>query len=257
MTMRFTALGTGTIGLSAARSCAGYLVEAEGVQLLMDCGSGITRRLAERGDAWQTISHVALTHFHIDHHGDLPTLIFAWKHGGLPSRTAPVEIIGPVGTTALVDRLAAAYGDWLSAPGFPLTVREITAADAFELPGGITLTCLPVPHTPESVAYSVVRNGRRVVFTGDTGPSAELAAWARGCDLLVAECSLPAGMSIPAHLTPEQCGELAAGAQPRHLALTHFYPPVEQVDIRAVVAERFAGPVTLAHDGWYFEFGAT
>ena len=97
------------------------------------------------------------------------------------------------------------------------------------------------------------RGGRRIVYTGDTGPSAALAAWAHGCDLLVCECSLPAGMAIPEHLTPEQCGELAAVAAPRHLALTHFYPPVEQVDIRTLVGERYAGPVTLAADGWYFE----
>jgi ribonuclease BN (tRNA processing enzyme) len=257
MSMRFTALGTGTVALSATRSCAGYLAEADGLRLLIDCGSGITRRLAERGTDWQTISHVALTHFHIDHHGDLPTLIFAWKYGMLPARSEPLEIIGPLGTTALIDRLAAAYGDWLKTPGFPVTVREITPADELTLPSGVRLRCTPVPHTPESVAYSLVRDGRRVVFTGDTGPSADLAAWARGCDLLVAECSLPAAMSIPEHLTPEQCGELAAGAQPKHLALTHFYPPVEHVDILALVARSFTGPVTLAHDGWYFDIGAT
>src|SRR6185312_6195548 len=111
--VRFTALGTGTISLSAARSCAGYLLEAPELRLLIDCGSGITRRLAERGPDWQTITHVAITHFHIDHHGDLPSLIFAWKYGFLPSRTAPVEIIGPVGIAALFERLAAAYGPWV------------------------------------------------------------------------------------------------------------------------------------------------
>jgi ribonuclease BN (tRNA processing enzyme) len=165
----------------------------------------------------------------------------------------PVEIIGPVGTAALLERLAAAYGDWLRAPGFPMTIREITPNDVLELPGGLRLRCQPVPHTPESVAYSMERGRRRIVFTGDTGPSPELAAWAHGCDLLVAECSLPTGMQIPEHLTPEQCGDLAAAAAPGHLALTHFYPPVEQVDIRALVGARYAGPVTLSHDGWYFD----
>lgn len=253
MTMRFTALGTGTVSLSPNRSCAGYLLESPSLRLLLDCGSGIARRLAELGVEWQTITHVALTHFHIDHHGDLPTLIFAWKYGFLPPRSEPLEIIGPVGTADLLARLAAAYGAWVTAPGFPLTVREIGPADTLELPGGVTFRCHPVPHTPESVAYSMERGGRRIVYTGDTGPSAALAAWARGCDLLVCECSLPAGMAIPEHLTPEQCGELAAVAAPGHLALTHFYPPVEQVDIRALVSERYAGPVSLAADGWYFE----
>ena len=251
--MRFTSLGTGTISLAGTRSCAGYLLDAEPLHLLIDCGTGITRRLAEFKVDWQAITHVALTHFHIDHHGDLPSLMFAWKYGNLPSRSAPLEIIGPLGTAALLQRLAAAYGEWLIAPGFPLNIQEIVPEDTLELPGGVRFRCHPVPHTPESVAYSMERGGRRIVYTGDTGPSAELAAWSRGCDLLVCECSLPTSMSIPEHLTPEQCGELAAAAAPGRLALTHFYPPVEQVDIRALVAERYTGPVTLAYDGWHFD----
>jgi ribonuclease BN (tRNA processing enzyme) len=103
------------------------------------------------------------------------------------------------------------------------------------------------------VAYSMERGGRRIVYTGDTGPSDALATWARGCELLVCECSLPAAMGIPQHLTPEQCGELAAAAAPKHLALTHFYPPVEHVDVRALVGAHYTGPVTLADDGWTFE----
>jgi ribonuclease BN (tRNA processing enzyme) len=248
--MRFTTLGTGTISLSPDRSCAGYLLEALDVRLLIDCGSGITRRLSELGVAWQTITHVALTHFHIDHHGDLPTLVFAWKYGFLPPRSTPVEIIGPVGTAALLERLAAAYGAWLTAPGFPLTIHEIAPDTAIELPGGVRLSCHPVPHTPESVAYSMERGARRIVYTGDTGPSESLATWANGCDLLVCECSLPTGMDVPQHLTPEQCGDLAAAAAPKHLALTHFYPPVERVDITAIVGSRYGGPLTLAFDGW-------
>jgi ribonuclease BN (tRNA processing enzyme) len=251
--VRFTTLGTGTVALSPSRSCSGYLLEADELQLLIDCGSGITRRLAELGRSWQTITHVALTHFHIDHHGDLPTLIFALRRGMSPARTAPLEIIGPAGTIALMDRLAAAYGEWVTSPGFPLTVREISPDVAIELPASVRLSCLEVPHTAESVAYSMERGSRRVVYTGDTGVSDTLAAWARDCSLLVCECSLPQSMSIREHLTPEQCGELAAATAPKHLALTHFYPPVEQVDAAAIVGARFAGPVTLAFDGWSIE----
>jgi ribonuclease BN (tRNA processing enzyme) len=58
---------------------------------------------------------------------------------------------------------------------------------------------------------------------------------------------------VPSHLTPEQCGELARLASPGLLALTHLYPPVEALDIPAVVGERFAGPVVVAFDGWSTE----
>jgi ribonuclease BN (tRNA processing enzyme) len=254
---RFTTLGTGTVALSGERSCAGYLYEADDVRLLLDCGSGITRRLAELGVAWSSITHVALTHFHIDHHGDLPTLVFAWKYGQLPPRSAPLELIGPSGTASLLERLAAAYGDWLRDPGFPIKLREIAPGEAVELSETVRLSAQKVPHTAESVAYSIERGNRRVVYTGDTGPDDALGDWARECDLLVCECSLPSSMAIKEHLTPEQCGALAARANPRHVVLTHFYPPVERVDIRALVGEKFSGPVTLARDGWSIDLTGT
>jgi ribonuclease BN (tRNA processing enzyme) len=251
--MRLRTLGTGTIALSASRVCAGHLLTAGEVALLLDCGSGVTHRLAEHGVDWMSITHVALTHFHADHFGDLPTLIFAWKYGALPARSAPVQVLGPVGTVALLERLAAAFGPWVTTPGFPLEVREIAPDATIELGDGVRLTARRVPHTEESVAYSVERGGRRVVYTGDTGFDAALGEWARECDVLLCECSLPATMAIPQHLTPEQAGALAAIAAPRLLALTHLYPPVEQVDIRAAVAERFTGPLAIADDGWETE----
>jgi len=250
---RLTTLGTGTVALSGERSCAGYLYEADDVRLLLDCGSGITRRLAELGVAWPAITHVALTHFHIDHHGDLPTLVFAWKYGQLPPRSAPLDLLGPVGTRALIERLAAAYGEWLLAPGFPITIREIMPGESVELSASVRLSAQKVPHTEESVAYSIERGGRRVVYTGDTGPDDALADWAHGCDVLVCECSLPASMAIKEHLTPDQCASLAARARPGHVVLTHFYPPVERIDIRAAMAAQYGGPVTLGRDGWHIE----
>jgi ribonuclease BN (tRNA processing enzyme) len=251
--MRVVTLGTGTISLTPGRVCAGHLVEAGSVRLLLDCGSGVTHRLSAHGIDWMGITHVAITHFHTDHHGDLPTLVFAWKYGRIPGRSAPLTVIGPAGIRALLERLAAAHGDWLSTPGFPLQVYEIAPDERLALGDGVVLAARTVPHTEESVAYSVERGGRRVVYSGDTGFDITLGDWAIGCDLLVCECSLPAAMAIPTHLTPEQCAELAGRAQPGHLALTHLYPPVEDVDLAAVMAAHYDGPVTVAHDGWHIE----
>ena len=253
--LRFRALGTGTVALSPARGCAGYLLETGNVRLLIDCGSGVTRRLAELGVAWQSITHIAITHFHLDHYADLPTLLYAFRYGMLPVRSAALEIIGPVGTQALFDKLAAVYGPFITAPVFPQTIREIEPGPVHDLQTAdppIRLSALKVPHTPESVAYSIEVEDWRIVYTGDTGVSPELGEWAKGCDLLVAECSLPTSMAIPEHLTPEQVGELGRIARPGTLALTHFYPPVEQVDIVGLVRRSYTGPLALAHDGWEY-----
>ena len=250
--MKLTTLGTGTIAITAERALAGHLVESGDVHLLMDCGSGVVSRVAALD--WMGITHVALTHFHHDHHGDLPTLIFAWRHGRLPPRSEPVEVLGPVGTRELLDRMAAAYGAWVTDPGFPVTVREVVPDESVSLGGGgLVLEARKVPHTDESVAYSVHQDGRRIVYTGDTGFDDGLGAWAAGADVLLCECSLPDSMAVPIHLTPRECGALAAKAAPGLLVLTHFYPPVERVDVRAEVGERFSGRVVLATDGWSTE----
>ena len=251
--MKVTTLGTGTIALTPPRVRAGHLVETGSVRLLLDCGSGVLQRLADHNIPWMAITHVALTHFHIDHFGDLPSLIFAWRHGGLPARTAPVEIIGPAGTRALLERLAAAFGGWVIEPGFPLTVREIDFGGEIPLAEDISLACRKVPHTEESVAYSIRHEGNRVVYTGDTGFDEGLGEWAAGCDLLLCECSLPASMAIPEHLTPEQCAELGKLAKPGLLALTHLYPPLDRTDVLAIVRESYDGDVVVTHDGWVWD----
>jgi ribonuclease BN (tRNA processing enzyme) len=248
--IRFTALGTGTIALSPARRCAGYLLECGAVRLLLDCGPGIAHRMAELGVEWRDITHVAITHFHLDHHLDLPLLLFAWRHGMLPARSAPLRILGPPGITGLLERTAALHGAWVHDPGYPIEVTELARDGRADLGHGVSLEAFPVPHTDESVAYSMGCGGRRLVYTGDTGHSPELAAWAHGADLLVAECSLPQPMAIPGHLTPELCGQLGNAARPQHLVLTHLYPPVEAVDIVAAVRRHFDGPLSVAHDGW-------
>lgn len=252
--MRLVAVGTGTAAPAAERVQSGHFVDAGGVRLLMDCGSGVAFRMAALGMRWQDITHVAITHFHADHVLDLPTLLYAWRYGVLPPRSRPIEIVGPVGMLALLSRFANVFGPGgtpgMLSLGFPISIRELAPGDAVPLGDGVGLRCHKVPHTDESVAYSVERGARRIVYSGDTGVDASLGEWAAGCDVFLCECSLPESMAMATHLTPRQCGELAAVAQPGVLALTHFYPPVERVDVCAEVAERFGGAVVLTTDGW-------
>ena len=251
--MRVTTVGTGTAAPSPGRVQAGHLVESGALRLLLDCGSGLAFRFAELGIDWVSITHLALSHFHADHVIELPTLLTAWRYGTLPPRSAPLEIIGPVGTAAVVDRLSEAAGVKYREYGFPVTVRELAPGERATIGEGAAIECRSVPHTPESVAYSIEADGRRIVYSGDTGYDEGLARWAAGCDLFLCECSLPASMAVATHLTPEQVAALAAIASPKLLALTHLYPPVEQTDIRAVIAAHHPGPVVVAHDGWSTE----
>jgi ribonuclease BN (tRNA processing enzyme) len=251
--MRLTTVGTGTVSPHPMRVCSAQLVEAGAVRMLLDCGSGVVHRLATLGIDWQSITHVALTHFHADHIADLPMLMMAWRWGQLPPRGAPLTLYGPTGTGAVIEKMAALYGDWMLAPGFPFTVRELEADEVVRLGDDVRMTHHPVPHTDESVAYCIEENGCRLVYTGDTSPDEAMGRWAADCDLLLTECSLPDALAVTGHLTPRQAGELAVAARARHLVLTHFYPPVEAADIATEVAAHYSGPLVLATDGWSIE----
>ena len=151
--------------------------------------------------------------------------------------------------------LAEGYGEWLLDPGFPIGILDVRDREPFPLDGDVSLETCRVPHTPESVAIGLTGPEGRLVYTGDTGPSPELARWAAGCDLLLAECSLPEAMAIDSHLTPLRAGELARGAGAKRLVLTHFYPPVETSDPAREAGTRFQGPVAAAKDGDRFRIG--
>jgi ribonuclease BN (tRNA processing enzyme) len=251
--MRLTVVGSGSISLSPTRSCSAHYLEAGELRLLFDCGPGAAHSMARHGVNWWEITHIVLSHWHLDHISDVPVLLFAWRHARLEPRTAPLTIVGPVGTRALIERWAAALGDWLRLPGFPLEVVEPLLETPCDLGHDVTLTARSVPHTEESVAYSVEHGGKRLVYTGDTGEDASLGEWAAGCDVLLAECSLPDSMPVPIHLTPSQTGALAAAVQPGMLVVTHMYPPLEGIDLRAELGARWSGPTVIGTDGLVLE----
>jgi ribonuclease BN (tRNA processing enzyme) len=225
------------------------------LKVLLDCGPGSLHRLAGLGLPWQDVTHVVISHFHPDHYAELPMLVYALKHTTVPSRSEPFVVLGPPGIVRLVRALAEGYGQWLLDPGFPIGILDMRDGEPFPLDADTGLETFPVPHTPESVALSLQAPEGRLVYTGDTGPSAELARWAAECDLLLAECSLPESMAIDSHLTPERAGLLAKEARAKRLVLTHFYPPVETTDPAARAAAHFGGPVTAARDGDRFTIG--
>jgi ribonuclease BN (tRNA processing enzyme) len=251
--MRLTTVGTGSVAPSPARVNPGHLVEAGPVRLLMDCGSGVVHRMAGLGLDWAGVTHLALTHFDQDHTSDVAALFLAWRYGQLPPRAEPVTVLGPPGTRALMERLAAALWDKLLAPGFPVVVDEVAPGDGRDLGGGVALATRAVRHEPESIAYAVTHEGRRVVYTGDTAPDPTLGAWAAGADVLLTECSLPDEMAVPSHLTPTSVGELAAAADPGVLVLAHLYPMMDRLDLPALIGARWPGRVVVAHDGWSVE----
>jgi len=261
MPLHVTVLGSGTLVPDDRRRSAGHLVECRGGEgggeaagpvLLLDCGPGVIHGMTRFGLEPGIVTAVALSHFHADHFGDLPHLLFHLVHGLSVPRTHPLEILGPVGLRRRMEALRDAFGGFILDPPFPLEVTELPGEGEWVAHGGrMRLRAFPTGHTPEAVGYRVEGDGGTVGYTGDTGPNAGLAAFLAGVDLLLAECALPDPPSLENHLTPAGVAAMAEISSPSLLLLTHLYPSLDRREVVALVrAAGYSGPVEVAEDGW-------
>ncbi|HSE38723.1 MAG TPA: ribonuclease Z, partial [Blastocatellia bacterium] len=151
--MKLTILGSGTVVPSGSRNSAGYLVELPGARVMMDCGAGTVHALARYGLPWERMTHLFISHFHVDHVGELASLFFAFRYGMRVNRTEPFTIIGPDGLDRVMVGLRTAFGSKLFEMTFPVSVRMLTPGESVELGGGgSTLSVAKTPHTDESLA---------------------------------------------------------------------------------------------------------
>jgi ribonuclease BN (tRNA processing enzyme) len=255
--LTLTVVGSGTAVPEPDRVCSGYFLETGDVRLLLDCGPGVVHHLARFALPWQDITHLAITHFHNDHIGDVPTLFFALRYGMLPARSAPLTLIGPAGTTERMQRLADALGEHVRDPGFPVAFHQADPAVDIRLAADVVLRAHPTRHTPEAVAYRIAAPPGVVGYTGDTGVDEPTAAFLAGVDLLVMECSLPEAFAMDSHLTPAGAARMASLSRPHSLLLTHVYPLLDRSRLPDLVrAAGWNGPITVAHDGRRVAFPA-
>lgn len=249
-----TVVGSGTLVPSGERSSPAHFVECGDARLLLDAGPGAVHGLARLGAAWWKISHVVFTHYHTDHFGDLPHLLFALKWGCPEPRTRPLHVLGPPGLLDRIEALRRAHGDFMVRPGFGLAYEEVDREGSWGGGEGVPrLRFHPVPHTESSVAVRLELAGRSVGYTGDTGPQGSLGAFLRGVDLLISECAYPDPAPPGRHLSPASVAAMAAAARPGVLVLTHVYPPLDPHAAPGLVAAAgFRGRVVSADDGARF-----
>lgn len=250
--VRVTVLGSGTLVPDDERRSAAHLAEGPGWALLLDCGFGVVHGLTRFGVDPRTFTHVALSHYHTDHFGDLAPLLFGYCYAPPAPRESPLVILGPTGLGERLQGLARAHGSFVLDPPFPLEVVELPpVATWLDSRAGLSLSCHPTGHTPEAVAWRVEPlEGGAVGYTGDTGPNPGVASFLAGVELLIAECAHDDPAPWPGHLTPTGVAALARVARPRELLLTHVYPGVDRASLPAKVREAgWEGAVAVARDG--------
>src|SRR5512132_1198966 len=79
MAVKLTVVGSSPAWPNPGGAHSGYLVEGPG-RVLLDCGPGVLPRLRER-DGWPRVDAIVITHFHLDHWGDLVPWVWGAMYG--------------------------------------------------------------------------------------------------------------------------------------------------------------------------------
>lgn len=257
--MRLTVLGCAWAAPIDGVGASGYLVEAGGARMLVDCGPGVATELGRHGSPW-SLSGAVVSHAHFDHCYDL--LPLAWTRlarlAGAPDQTQLPLWLPPDGTPTL-ERLGATFAEHASEK----YVRfHRTAFDAREYDDGAALRFGdatvrlfgPTAHPAPCYAVRIESPEGVIAYSADGEPCRPMRVAAAGADLFVCEATLfdeesrrPSG----GHMTVRDAAELAADAGVRSLLLTHL-PRFDESYLAAVRIEAqrwFDGPVDVARPG--------
>jgi ribonuclease BN (tRNA processing enzyme) len=247
--MKLTILGSGTVIPNAERNSSGYFVEAGKARVLMDCGAGTLHALARYEVDWESMTHIFISHFHVDHIGELASLFFAFRHGMKNARTEPLTLIAPQGIEQIIDHLKAAFGERLFTPKFPFNILPVIPGDNVVLDEDCVLSVAKTPHTRESLAARIQQGARSICYTGDTDYSETLVQFFRGTSLLLSECSFCESKEGVRHLSISQVAQLAHRAQAENLAITHFYFEVDEENLKKELQSTYTGNIFVGKDG--------
>jgi ribonuclease BN (tRNA processing enzyme) len=190
------------------------------------------------------VDAVFISHGHPDHCADLNPLLRA--------RALRVDPPAPLAVYSLPGALDAVLA--LDRPGMladAYVLHEFTAGSRLDI-GPFRAHTHLLPHSVPNAGVRLTAGGRVLAYTGDTGPSPDVADLARGADLLLAEASYVD--QVPEDLRQDltsarQAGRQAQDAEARHLVLTHLMPGTDAAAAQAAAAAGYDGEIAIATSG--------
>jgi ribonuclease BN (tRNA processing enzyme) len=219
--MRLTVVGCSPAWPNPGGAQSGYLIHGDGT-VLLDCGAGVLAKLRLR-DSWPRVDSIVISHWHLDHWGDLVPWVWGSMFG-LGREAAKPELWLPPGGIELL----GLFGERMGTPTMfwnAFELAEYVEGEPFKTRAGVTVTATEVPHyTIQTFAFRVTNGATTLAYSGDSAPSDTLVEVARDADLFVCEATLLSGDKDAAprgHLSAEEAIAAFDASGAKRLLVTH------------------------------------
>lgn len=285
MNIKVLMLGTGTPQLRPHRCGSSSLIQIGGDHILIDCGYGSVRRMAENGVRLHDVQRLLFTHHHYDHNVDYPSFVLHGRSG----RETPLNVFGPIGTEKL-------SSDLFQTGGFTIDLNNRLSRDinrgtilsgVQDIDAGFTiegdtwkLTAERADHFTVggnfTLCYRIDTDDGSIVFSGDTIPCDGIRKLAKGADVLVHEVfwqpfqgkdgrrpytkedateTMYEASRRTKHSLPEEVKTIAHEAGVKRLVLTHLFSDDHLDELQGYMQQGVECEVVLGEDHMRFEVG--
>ncbi|MBN2206045.1 MAG: ribonuclease Z [Candidatus Aminicenantes bacterium] len=244
-------LGTGGAVPSAERDNMSFLLNHDGVSVLVDCPGGAFVKIKALGIDPRSIGHIAVTHVHPDHVYGLPAFIHS-----LMLDEGEVVLWGSAETVAFCGRLLDLFNLRAKKILRRIAFRVVETGGRADCAPGVGLSALRMPHHSSSLAFRFDLEGKTIAYSGDTPAHPPFFAWVAGCDVLIHDCSVPSRCfrEFPApakmHTHALDLGRLSEEAGVKLLVPGHFFGEVEydMAEVEDEIRLGFGGRLVIPAD---------
>jgi len=244
--MKLTVLGKYGPFPAPLGACSGYLLESEGISLVLDLGSGTLSRLL-RLKPTLDVSAVLLSHLHSDHISDMFILRYALQQlEARGMRTSPILSVAMPNEPGMEFSALSASGVY--------DIQQVQDGTRLRF-GDMLISFHRGIHPVPSYCIDISHRGKRFFYTGDTGHREELVDQCKDADLLLADTgylNADKASRIAAHLTSGEVGRLARDANVKRLICTHIWPGYTDEQVLSEVSEFFPA-AEIAQEGMTYE----
>ena len=244
--LRLTVLGSSAAYPGPNTPCSGYLVQDEGRNILLDCGTGTVGNLQTHIDLRQ-VNDIVISHMHADHFLDLIPYRYALRYGFNGLRQERPRLYLPPGGMKMINEVVRPFSESEAFFSEVFDISEYDSQRPLRL-GNATVEFRPVKHYIPTYGLWI-SGSKKIAYSSDSGACPELKEIAEAADLLlctVGRCLGADADHLWGHLLPQEAGQLARDAGVKRLLLTHLWPTCDSSKVSLEASEAMGQAVDVA-----------